>query len=197
MKTVKIALDIDDVLASFYQGMCEMYNQPEKHCDIWCPVANDWIVKMFPEVELEPRFWMNLPRVSSPEAINFEVAAYITSSPQKMLKVREQWLENNRFPKANIYHAKNKSLLMKKLGIDVLVDDKISTVKAVNKAGLLGIQFKPPYMSQEYNDSSKVITHLSQVQQVIENHFNEDCSKCDGDGVIVKQGAIFNCNKCK
>jgi len=53
------------------------------------------------------------------------------------------------------------------MNIDIFVDDKLSTVQAINDAGMLGLQFKPSYMSEEYHDKSKIITHLSEINKFL------------------------------
>ena len=94
---------------------------------------------------------------------------YITSIPTHLHDIREEWLIKNGFPKASLVCTLgNKVDTMKALGISVLIDDKPSTIKAVREAGLIGIQFVPPYMSNYNKNDEHTITHLSQVSKILD-----------------------------
>lgn len=162
----KIALDIDDVLAAFYPAMCIKYKKPELKVDIWDGKEDcKWLGECMPEVDADPSFYYNLDVLSHPNTINFDFTCYITSSPQSLVYVRKAWLSRNGFPDKPVLHSKDKLGTMKSLGIDILVDDKISTIETINKGNRIALQFKPPYMSAEIEDKSKIITHLSEVNK--------------------------------
>lgn len=164
---LKVALDIDDVLAAFYPGMCEKFNRKEIKCNYWDNIDEcKWIADKFHIIENDPEFWESLWMIATPNTINFEVSAYITSSPKPMLESRRKWLfdrKNDIYPNAPVFYSNNKLELMQELGIDLLIDDKPSTVETVNNGGLLALQFKPDYSAIEIEDKSKIITHLSEI----------------------------------
>ena len=167
---MKVALDIDDVLAGFYPGMCKFSNREEVKTNIWdgknlCSWISDDVAKVVDD----PSFWLHLPILSRPESINFEVSCYITSSPQSLLSTRLEWLYINKFPDAPIYHALDKFVLMEEYNIDILVDDRIKTIDNINNKGKVGLQFKPSYMTEDISDKSKIITHLSEVGKYIKD----------------------------
>ena len=165
---MKIALDIDDVLAGFYQEMCKKFKRIEKKVDIWDGQKEcAWISKNFMTIENDIIFWTNLPRLSNPNSINFKVECYITSSPESMIITRYKWLINNGFPIAPVFYSKNKLKTMIKLGIDILIDDKPETIDIINNNNKIGLQFKPGYMSAEIKDKSRIITHLNEVNNYI------------------------------
>lgn len=58
---------------------------------------------------------------------------------------------------------------MRALGIDVLVDDKPSTVKEVIASGLIGLQFVPYYMTNYNERDRNIILHLAQTNLVVES----------------------------
>ena len=72
----------------------------------------------------------------------------------------------NGFPKKPIIVTKDKVFEMKRLGIQVHIDDNPYTLEKVKEAGLIPIQFIPPYMSIEREDLNP-IRHLSQVNEVL------------------------------
>lgn len=162
---MKVALDIDDVLAGFYPGACIAFNKPEKRINIWDGQGEaNWILENVQHVDNDPIFWAGLPVVSNPNSITFEIECYITSSPKKMIPFRKEWLSKHGFPQKPIYYSSNKLDAMRVLDIDILIDDKPSTVDTINDSGdKIALQFKPSYMSANSKDSSKIITHLSEV----------------------------------
>jgi 5'(3')-deoxyribonucleotidase len=170
MKKIKIALDVDDVLAAFYPSVCKKFNKPEIKTNIWDGKKScKWIADAFPDLWDDVDFWGNLNVLSYPQSITFDFECYMTSIDPTLGLVREAWLKRNGFPeKPLVCTLGSKIDEMKKRGLNMLIDDKPSTVKAVRKAGMYGIQFIPQYMSN-YNDRDPFsIRHLSEVNQIIE-----------------------------
>lgn len=173
MNKFKIACDVDDVLGGFYPSLCKRFGKPEQYVNIWDGKSGGeckWISDKFPDLYSETSFWENISRISTPESITFEVDHYITSIPADLHDVREEWLIKNGFPKRPLICTLNsKAETMKALGINVLIDDKPSTIKEVRDAGLIGIQFVPTYMSDYDKNDYFTIKHLSQVKGLLEN----------------------------
>lgn len=168
---MKVALDLDDVIGAFYPGFCKYSDRPEVKTNIWDgKVSCKWIADTIHTLEDSPEFWETLPFLSTPNSINFEVVAYITASPAKMVPTRKAWLISRGFPKRQLLHAKDKLTMMGAVGADILVDDNPRTVEAINKGGKIGLQFKPPYMTAEIADKSKIVTHLSEVGEFIKRY---------------------------
>jgi hypothetical protein len=171
MKKYKIACDVDDVLGAFYPTMCREFNKPEKQVNIWDGTDGGdcaWIAAEFPELYNNLEFWKTIPKISNPESITFNIDHYITSIPTFLHDIREQWLIDNGFPiRPLICTLDNKVDTMKALGIGVLIDDKPATIKAVREAGLIGIQFVPPYMNDYDKNDPYTIKHLSEVNKIL------------------------------
>ncbi len=171
---MKIALDIDDVLAGFAKGMHEYFDQEIEPHNHWSQTENSGVLvkKSLEEKEHKEStwenwlFWNNLEAVSLPIDIDFTVACYITSSPKEMIDIRKDWLIQNGFPKAPVLHSKEKWITMKRLGVDVLIDDRLYTVEKVRESGLQAIHFSPWYSTLREINS---ITNLSQVSKILEN----------------------------
>lgn len=168
---IRIACDVDDVLGAMYPHLCQKFDRPEKMIDIWDgEVANKWVGDLFPELYKDLELYSSIPRLSSPGAINFEIDHYITSIPTFLHNVREKWLEDNGFPDSPLVCTLgNKVDTMQALGLNVLIDDKPSTIKAVREAGMIGIQFVPPYMSVYDKNDPFTVKHLSQVGDILKN----------------------------
>lgn len=169
MKKFRIACDVDDVLGAFYPTMCRTFGRPEYQVNIWDGNgACSWIAQKFPELYENLDFWKTISRLSNPESITFDIDHYITSLPAHLHDIREEWLLNNGFPeKPLVCTLNNKVDTMKVLGINVLIDDKPSTIKAVREAGLIGIQFVPPYMNAYDKNDKYTIKHLSEVNGIL------------------------------
>lgn len=165
----KVALDIDDVLAGFYSGMCKRYGRPELQIDIWDGKgASFWVAYHCQEADRDEMFWLQLDPVSNPEAITFDFECYITSSPEDMIGIRRLWLAIQGFPDKPVYYSEDKLKTMRELDIDILVDDKPSIVNAINDSkDKIALQFKPSYMSAEIKNKDRIITHLSQVKKYL------------------------------
>lgn len=164
-----IALDIDDTLAQFYPAMCKRLSLPCKRINIWDGAGEaSFIANNFYIVENSKRFWLNLEKESRPEDINFEVDYYITSSPPLMRQHRKAWLDAHGFPNAPILISNDKIQTMRQRGIDVLIDDKPSTLEAVKQNNFIPIQYVPSYMSDE-RPHLNIIRHLSEVPNILNN----------------------------
>ena len=166
---MKIACDVDDVLGAFYATLCKKFSVPETQVDIW-DVEGDcsWIDSMFPQIYENLPFWSEIEVLSAPGSITFEIDHYITSIPAHLHDIREKWLLDNGFPVRPLVCTLNSKVdTMKALGISVLIDDKPSTIKVVREAGLIGIQFVPSYMSNYDKNDPFTITHLSQVNKIL------------------------------
>lgn len=167
----KIALDLDDVLAQFYPAMCKRFGVPVMQTNIWDPQGHASVVaNNFHIIQHNKNFWLNLERLSSPEDITFPVDCYLTSSPPLMKQARQQWLSMHKFPQAPLIMTSNKAEVMRQRDIDVLIDDKPSTIQSVNSnSQLIGIQFVPPYMS-ELAEGADIVRHLSIVPEVLKKY---------------------------
>ena len=164
-----VAYDIDDVLAAFYPGACQIFLMPELRVNIWDgKLACKWIADGMHLMEMMDGFWAMLDLVSHPNSMIVPPAAYITSSAERLLEIRKTWLAVEGFPEAPVYHSKNKLETMRELGIDILVDDSPKTVKMINEdpGPEICLQFVPPYMS-EVVDEKYAIRHLSEVKRFI------------------------------
>lgn len=163
----RVAIDIDDVLAQFYPAMCKRFNQPCRRINIWDGEGEAaFVAQNFYIIEHNRMFWLNLEKQSRPEDITFEISHYITASPPMMKQYRREWLTRNGFPKAPIIFTDDKAQAMRTNQIDVLIDDKPSTLERVNATGLIGIQYVPSYMSDE-REHLNPIRHLSQVPDIL------------------------------
>lgn len=168
----RIALDIDDVLAGFFPHACEKFDKLETKCNIWDGVGvNKWIVDGFADITKDLDFWRTMPVISRANAIDFEVAAYITYSPLEVAEIRKEWLEKHGFPQAPLLNTQNKLKTMLENDINVIVEDRVSTVNAINNSGLgvVALQFKPPYMTVDCDNPDLIITHLSEVTQKLKD----------------------------
>lgn len=165
---MKIALDVDDVLAGFTQH-CHSYFGAELKgtFNFWSVedcikrYGEGWLEKVFSDEE----FYRTLPILSPPEDINFDVECYMTSIPVHLKGVRERWLSDNGYPEAEVFVTMNKIPLCKHMKIDVLVDDKPHTITALKGQGVRGIHFIPHYAG--FDPVGEHITNLNQLKKIL------------------------------
>lgn len=162
---MKIALDVDDVLARFTIHAFNHFNKvmPEK-LDHWSVplmdkyLGENWIHKVW----LDEEFWGNIPILSSPELIDFNVACYISHFPKEMFKVRSEWLSKNGFPDRPLIWSADKLSTCRHLGIDVLVDDKPATMTSfLEQEDIKGLHF-----ISHYADFKPVGAHIKSLKEV-------------------------------
>lgn len=163
---MKVGLDVDGVLANFELGMAKLFSKPHVTSYGW---DTQWITDLIHKVEDDEDFWENLPLISHPEEITFDFDYYITAIPPKMKDAREKWLKKNGFPDKPVIVSDKKLETMRELGVEVLIDDKLTTIIEVQNGGLCAIHFLPPYMLQ-VDDTVRNVKHLSQVNEILANY---------------------------
>lgn len=149
MSKLKIAIDVDDVLCAFTPHAHAFHGvpMPEK-VDYWSEQVMDarlgqyWFSKHIAPIE---EFWKTIPLLSKPEEIGFEIECYMSSFPPEMYEIRKEWLLVNKFPNVPLVVTTNKLTTCKKMGIDVIIDDKPQTIREMNENGILGIHFYNHY----------------------------------------------------
>lgn len=150
MNKLKIALDVDGIIANFYLAMCKKYNKPYQLLDTWN--GAEWITDKFSFIANDYKFWgKDIFNLNPPESLNFDFDLYLTHCP--MSQARAYWLGYNGFPKKDLVCTGEKIEYMIKNNIDILIDDKPDTIRKVLKAEKIAIQYFPEYMSQDFIDN--------------------------------------------
>ena len=170
MERLKVGLDVDGVLVNFYLHMCRWFNKPYIITEKW---STDWIDKKFDEIKDDKRFWLTLPTLMPPEAINFDFDYYITSIPKIQRQSRQQWLSMNGYPNKPVIVSYDKLKTCNILEVDILIDDKLATLDVIrNSDNVVGIQFIPSYMKVKSTHGDYAIRHLTGAKKIIE-HLNK------------------------
>lgn len=124
---LKIGLDLDDTIFAFMDPYIKKFGYPKSDYEITKNVARKLIN--------DKNFWLNQPLIRRPD---FEVTLYCTKRIHKKSWTKKQ-LELNNLPKAPVYQiysqSRNKADLIKGR-VDLFIDDSISNMIAMNKAGL-------------------------------------------------------------
>lgn len=144
----KIALDIDGVICDFTGGWADKYNTV-KHPNVWCFDRN--MNRRFNEMKINGEltdFYLNLKPLIKPDDLPFEPAAYVTHRPVEKM-VSEKWIDCNGFPQSPVYcvgiDGESKSEILKKIGVNVLIDDHYENFIDVENNGLTAYLFDNPY----------------------------------------------------
>lgn len=137
MKYLKVAIDIDDTLSSFYDSYQKLF-PGEKN------MRNEVITKNVYSLRNNKEFWTNLEVIDRP---NFEPHIYATKRINPKSYTRE-WLIKNNFPDKPIYQTYyqlgNKADIIKGR-CDVLIDDSPSNVYKCIKSGVPALLIDRPH----------------------------------------------------
>ena len=132
---MRIALDIDDVLACFWEAYIERFGTKR--------LTPEAITKNVRRLRLDKKFWTGL-KVKN--VLNFTPELYCTKriNPKSYTK---KWLEINNFPKKPVYqmyHQSGNKAVMIKGRCDVLIDDSYYNVTQAIKYGLPALLYTTP-----------------------------------------------------
>lgn len=162
LKTLKIGLDIDEVICDWTKAWCEKfgYSVPEN----WnFSYENKKHFDGFSKEELED-FYLNLEAKILPEDIPFEPHCYITSRSVPV-ELTKKWLLKNGFPAMPVYSVGfgvSKVEVAKESGIDIFVDDRYENFVELNNAGICTFLFDAPH-NQRYDVGYKRIKSLTEL----------------------------------
>lgn len=121
---MRIALDIDGVLADFGPHFLKWLNLPPHPPKDWDDPRfrqNYW------KIDNNPDFWRTIPPLVDPRLMTFEPVAYITARSISS-DVTAHWLYMNGFPYAPVVtvgHNKSKVAALKKHKVEIFLDDAI------------------------------------------------------------------------
>lgn len=142
----RIALDIDGVLANFnYSFGKKMGKNPENDITNW--YYSYKVQDEFPKIKEDKDFWINMPTYFDYKEIGFEPYCYITHRPIPV-KWTQEWIENQRYACAPVYsvvHTEEKVPIAKKLGIEIMVEDKFENFINFNDNGILCFLITRPW----------------------------------------------------
>ena len=143
----RIGLDIDDVIADTITRIME-YKGWTKRPASW----NDprFSEELFSQLAVDKGFWMSIePLVSD---LPFDPCCYVTSRsiPEEWTK---EWLDKHLFPAAPVIstHGQSKVDVLKKLNVDIFVEDNYHNFVEINQAGIFCYLF-----SRTHNDQYEV-----------------------------------------
>lgn len=161
LKTTKIGLDIDGVLADFTGHLMKVSGNEGHVAEHW----NDPIVRReFDKIKKDENFWATIPPLCTREDIQFEPHAYITARSVDPA-ITQKWLDDNLFPKAPLYCVgigESKVEVARKSGIEVMVDDSISNFIELTSNGIFTYLFDAPY-NRKYDVGYKRIKSLREL----------------------------------
>ena len=160
LKTPKIGLDIDEVLADWVGHWTKHHGQEVP--EAWNFDRN--IGEKFELLKDDKEFWLSIPVKTNPADIHFEPHCYITSRsiPKQWT---EEWLDKNGFPTMPVHSVglgESKIEVAKKSGIDIFVDDRYENFVELNNSGICTYLFDAPH-NRRYNVGYKRIFSLNEL----------------------------------
>lgn len=161
-KKLKVALDVDGIIADFYKACCDFFNEPHGKLDSW---SVSWIFHNEHIINAIPEFWENMPVMPQAEnGIDFEFDVYLSAYPPAMHDARKAWLIKNGFPDKPLIHSDDKVSFCKATGFDVLIDDKPATIREADIAGLKRIFYIGDLYVTGYCAELNPITNFSEIK---------------------------------
>jgi len=166
---MKIALDIDGILANFYKHFSDKFNLPYKPVSEYgLGYPNSWWLEKF-EL-LDNNFWETIPVLNSYKEIKFDFDIYLTAMPQKFKNARISWLSKNNFPDKPLHISEQKVKFCLENNINVLIDDKLETVNQAASKNIFPIQYIPPYYTDQMiskNPNVFKTKNLSEIPKIL------------------------------
>lgn len=166
LKTLKIGLDIDEVLCDWLGAWTKKFNLDVPKSWFFQRNITDKFNQLKKKGELD-KFYANLKPLIKPTDIPFEPHCYITSRPVDV-SISEKWIDDNGFPTRPVYSVgsgKSKVEVAKESGIDIFVDDRYENFVELNKAGICCYLFDQPH-NQRYDVGHKRIKSLMELKDL-------------------------------
>jgi hypothetical protein len=174
---MNIGLDIDGVLANFPQavietavemGMADKFPARWQDVDCWY-IANGNCAETFNQVwkhiKNDVQFWLKLKPFPYGVPLDFIPTRYVTSRPIDSW-VTQQWLDVNRFPKAELITVSQPLDKLEHMdGLDMFIDDHWETVRHLRENGVNAVLYKAPYQRGHDCSGLPIVSHLSEVMQ--------------------------------
>lgn len=148
LKTPKIGLDIDGVLADFTGAWNKMYPEISASPNSW--YIDRRIRTRFEEMKNVGKldeFYLNIEPLIKPEELPFEPHCYITSRPVTK-EITEQWLDKHNFPAKPVYSIdvrKSKVDVAKEAQVEIFIDDSYENFVDLNNNGIFTYLFTAPW----------------------------------------------------
>jgi hypothetical protein len=143
---MKIALDVDGVLANFTQAFCEFAHSIDatdfpktwRDCHDWdFGVGRERVMEVWNQIPDFKQFMLSLE--STPDSkLHFTPVAYVTARTVPS-DVTKDWLTEHGFPDAPVYtvgYNQSKVQILKDLRVDVFVEDRVEAAVELNAAGI-------------------------------------------------------------
>ena len=170
MKTLKIGLDIDGVIANFQLAWHELYPEIPAEPDEYDSDKN--FMRRFDEMREAGTlndFYLNIEQLLRPEDLSFEPHCYVTARPVETW-VTEQWLDIFGFPKKRVITvptSTSKVEAMKEGGVEIFIDDHYGNFTDLNDAGIFCYLYTAPW-NLNYDVGHMRIDNLKKIPSIYE-----------------------------
>jgi hypothetical protein len=157
---MRVALDVDDVIAGFYEAACRKCNVPfNDRVDHW---EQPFISENWDDIASDTEFWRTLRVINK---VDFEFSCYLTSVPNHIIEHRQFWIENNDIPNKPLIVSYDKVEMADLHDLDVLIDDKPENIELWINSGRQAIQYIPhnfemPIKSPHFTNDFSEIKHI-------------------------------------
>lgn len=142
---MKIALDIDGVLADYGKHLLDYLNIKDKTPPIkW---NDSRFIENFDKIKDDKQFWLTIPVLTPPQDIKFDFECYVTARPISS-EITALWLKKNGFPDKEVFtigHNQSKVNILQEQKIEIFLDDAIHNFTEINKTDIICFLFDSTY----------------------------------------------------
>lgn len=151
MITIKVGLDIDEVLADWVGAWCRKYGLELPTAWYFDPLIGQRFDDLIQSGEIND-FYLSLQPKTRPQDVPFIPHCYVTSRPVDT-PVTEQWLAKHGYPSAPVYTVPMGSSKVEAIhasGCNVFVDDHVKNYNQINDSGISCFLFDAPHNRECY-----------------------------------------------
>ncbi len=165
LNTKRVGLDVDEVLADFNKAWMKRFNLvDEPNWWFFDNKMQERFKELIDKNELED-FYLKIEPKIKPEDIPFEPYCYVTSRPVSS-EITAKWLQMHNFPAVPVYTVPpntTKVDILKELGVQIMIDDRIDNFVEINKAGISCFLYDCNH-NKRYNVGYKRINSLKDLK---------------------------------
>ncbi len=164
---MKIAFDVDGVILNFYHKALPNKNNFVQFWD--CPELG----KIWHQIKDDRDLWCNLESMLDFKKINFDFDIYLTAIDPNFIECRQLNLLKVGWPKKEVVASDRKIEYCIDNKIDILIDDKPSTIQQCIDNDIKCIQFYPSFAAWEKIPNAYIAYNEDDINYYINKIKNE------------------------
>ena len=163
---MKLYLDVDGVCLNWAKKAAEI-NQVDYESLLFDTWSLPWVDETV--INNNSEYWHGLDHILPGTLLDeLPIAGYLSSFPAKYYNLRADNLFKIGFPRAPIISCFDKVKWCQHHKVDILVDDKPSTIKGLLHTNTIPVQFYPSYANWEVVTEAHVVNNYTQLYALVQ-----------------------------